>query len=235
VDGRPTGSARPAEVDTSDPPTESSLNPATPKPSPNPRRPRSLARELPVLVLVALLIALLLKTFLVQAFFIPSPSMIPTLRPGDRILVNRLAYRFGDIQRGDVVVFSDPSAAHDRGTLSTILHFLVEGIGVARPQDEDFVKRVIGLPGDTVEVSNGRVFVNGRALIEPYLNLPTDSRSFGPVTVPPGDLFVMGDNRLASADSRFPPPEGLGYVPIDHVVGRASFIVWPPSRAGRIR
>jgi signal peptidase I len=188
-----------------------------------------------VLVLAALLIALLLKTFLVQAFFIPSPSMVPTLRPGDRILVNRLAYRFGDIQRGDVVVFSDPSAAHDRGTLSAIFHFLVEGLGVARPQDDDFVKRVIGLPGDTVEVSNGRVFVNGRVLNEPYLKMPTDGRSFGPVTVPPGDLFVMGDNRLASADSRFRPPEGLGYVPIDHVVGRVSFIVWPPSRAGRIR
>jgi signal peptidase I len=184
---------------------------------------------------MALLIALLIKTFLVQAFFIPSPSMVPTLRPGDRILVNRLAYRFGDIRRGDVVVFTDPSATHDRGALSTVFHFLVEGIGVARPQDEDFVKRVIGLPGDTVEVATGgRVFVNGRQLDEPYLNTPTDSRAFGPVTVPPGELFVMGDNRLESADSRFPPPEGLGYVPIDHVVGRASLIVWPPSRVGWI-
>jgi signal peptidase I len=232
VDGRPTGSARPAEVSTSDPPDETT-DPARNQ-SPKTRGPRSLARELPVLVFAALLIALLMKTFLVQSFFIPSPSMVPTLRPGDRILVNRLAYRIGDIKRGDVVVFSDPSATHDRSTLSAIFHFLIEGVGVARPQDEDFVKRVIGLPGDTVEVASGQVLVNGRALTEPYLNQPTDSRSFGPVTVPPGDLFVMGDNRLESADSRFPPPEGLGYVPIDDVVGRASLIVWPPSRAGWI-
>jgi signal peptidase I len=187
-----------------------------------------------VLVGTALVIALLLKTFLVQAFFIPSPSMVPTLRPGDRILVNRLAYRFGDVQRGDVVVFTDPSATEDASVVKRVVTFLVEGLGVTRPADDDFVKRVIGLPGDTIEIADGQVLVNGTPLHEPYLDRPPDTRSFGPVTVPAGDLFVLGDNRLESADSRFPPPEGLGFVPLDHVVGRASVIVWPPSRVGRI-
>jgi len=228
VDGRTTESASRTEEPPASAPPESNAEPASPK-------RRSLLRELPVLVGTALVIALLLKTFLVQAFFIPSPSMVPTLRPGDRILVDRLAYRFGDVQRGDVVVFTDPSARHDDGVVSRVVTWLVEGLGVTRPQDDDFVKRVIGLPGDTIEISDGTVLVNGTALDEPYLNTPEDTRSFGPVTVPDGDLFVLGDNRLQSADSRFPPPEGLGFVPIDHVVGRASLIVWPPSRMGRIR
>ncbi|MBI3647327.1 MAG: signal peptidase I [Actinobacteria bacterium] len=195
---------------------------------------RSFARGLPFLILVALVFALLIKTFLVQAFSIPSPSMVPTLEPGDRILVDRLAYRFGDIHRGDVVVFSDPSATHHRSAPVAFFRWLVEGTGIAGPEDEDFVKRVIGLPGDTVEIAQGQVFVNGRKLDEPYLNRDPDTRSFGPVAVPPGQLFVLGDNRLRSGDSRFPPPEGLGFVPIDHVVGRAFLIVWPPDRVGGI-
>ena len=228
MDGRTTESASRTEEPPASAPPRSNAEPTS-------RKRRSLLRELPVLVVTALVIALLLKTFLVQAFFIPSPSMVPTLRPGDRILVDRLAYRFGDVQRGDVVVFTDPSATHDGGVVSRVVTWLVEGLGVTRPQDDDFVKRVIGLPGDTIEISDGSVLVNGTALDEPYLNTTEDTRSFGPVTVPDGELFVLGDNRLQSADSRFPPPEGLGFVPIDHVVGRASLIVWPPSRFGRIR
>jgi signal peptidase I len=231
VSSRTSGSDR-----TTDPNPDTSTDepPRAPERRPRRRRPRSLARELPILVVTALVVALFVKTFLIQAFFIPSSSMVPTLVPGDRIIVNRLAYRFGDIHRGDVVVFADPTVSHDRGALSSIAHWLVEGIGFARPQDEDFVKRVIGLPGDAIEITGGRVFVNGQELHEPYLDPTPDTRSFGPVTVPPGDLFVLGDNRLDSADSRFPPPEGLGYVPIDRVVGRASVIVWPPSRIGWI-
>lgn len=195
---------------------------------------RGFLRELPILVIAAFLVAALLKTFLVQAFYIPSSSMVPTLEKGDRILVSRLAYRFGDIHRGDVIVFSDPhpTPGQDRGVVAGFFHWLGEGLGLARPENEDFVKRVIALPGDNWEIRRGTVFVNGEKLKEPYLNTPKDTRSFGPQKVPRGMLFVLGDNRLHSGDSRFAPPDGLGYVPVDKVIGRAFVAVWPPSRIG---
>jgi signal peptidase I len=190
-------------------------------------------REFGILTLFALVIAILIKTFLVQAFFIPSGSMEPTLMPDDRILVNRLAYRFGDIERGDIIVFADPTPAQQsEGFFGTIVHWLGEGIGVVRPADDDFIKRVIALPGETWEMRDGVTFVDGRKLDEPYLNqADLDTRSFGPETVPDGMLFVMGDNRNHSGDSRFPPPGGLGYIPIDRVIGQAFVTIWPPSRA----
>ena len=191
-------------------------------------------REFGILTLIALVIAILIKTFLIQAFFIPSGSMEPTLMPNDRILVNRLAYRFGDIERGDIIVFADPTPTpQDRGVFGTLLHWLGEGIGVVRPADDDFIKRVIALPGETWEMRDGITYVDGRKLDEPYVNqADLDTRSFGPETVPDGMLFVMGDNRNHSGDSRFPPPSGLGYIPIDRVIGQAFVIIWPPSRAG---
>jgi signal peptidase I len=193
-------------------------------------------RELPVLILLALVLAIVIKTFLVQAFFIPSESMLPTLHVGDRVLVNRLAYRFGDIERFDVIVFSDPNPApgQDRGLVGGFLHWLGEGTGIAKPAEEDFIKRVIALPGELWEIREGRVYVNGTQLEEPYLEGPPDLRDFGPETVPDGTLFVLGDNRNGSCDSRFKPDEagncrGLGYVPIDNVIGQAFVIVWPPG------
>ncbi len=191
-------------------------------------------RELGILTLAALAIAILIKTFLIQAFFIPSGSMEPTLMRDDRILVNRLAYRFGDIERGDIIVFAQPTPSHrDRGVLGTIVDWLGEGIGVVRPADDDFIKRVIALPGETWEIRDGVTYVDGRRLRERYVNqADLDTRSFGPETVPDGMLFVMGDNRNHSGDSRFPPPGGLGYIPIDRVIGQAFVIIWPPSRAG---
>jgi signal peptidase I len=192
-------------------------------------------RELPVLVLVALVVAIVIKTFLVQAFYIPSVSMVPTLERGDRVLVCRLCYRFGDIERGDVIVFADPSPdPHaDRGVVGGFLHWLGEGIGVARPEDEDFIKRVIGLPGDVVELRDGTLLVNGEAVEEPYLDPDVDTRPYGPVTVPDGMLFVLGDNRLRSGDSRLTPEQGgVGLVPEDRVIGEAFVIVWPPGRWG---
>jgi signal peptidase I len=191
-------------------------------------------RELPVLVLVALLVAILIKTFLVQAFYIPSESMEPTLQRGDRVLVCRICTHVSKIHRGDVIVFSDPYPGPDqgRGAIEGFLHWLAEGIGVAQPENPDFIKRVIGLPGDTVEIHAGVVFVNGERLDEPYLDPERDTRSFSKRTIPDGMLYVLGDNRAHSGDSRFDPPEGVGLVPIDKVIGKAFVKVWPPDRWG---
>jgi signal peptidase I len=195
---------------------------------------RGFWRELPVLIVIALVIAILIKTFLIQAFYIPSESMEPTLMPGDRVLVCRICTHVSDIHRGDVIVFSDPNPQPDggRGLVGGVLHWLAEGIGVAQPENPDYIKRVIGLPGDTVELNGGRLFVNGEGVSEPYLDPQVDRRPYGPVTVKDGMLFVLGDNRAHSGDSRFPPPEGVGLVPIDKVIGKAFVIVWPPSRWG---
>jgi signal peptidase I len=193
-------------------------------------------REVPVLVLIALVVAIVIRSFFVQAFYIPSPSMEPTLRQGDRVLVCRICYRLSDIRRGDVVVFSDPAPSPaDRGAVGTFVRWLGEGIGLAQPQNEDFIKRVIGLPGDVVELRAGDLIVNGQPVQEPYLDPRSDSRSYGPVTVPAGDLFVLGDNRLVSGDSRLTPEEGgVGMVPEVNVIGKAFVIVWPPGRWGGI-
>jgi signal peptidase I len=201
-----------------------------PAPPTTQRGALSFLRELPVLVVLAFTLAILLKTFVVQAFFIPSESMQPTLEPGDRVLVMK---PFDDPSRGDVIVFSDPTGrpGPDRGIVGGFAHWITETLGFARPEQEDFIKRVIGLPGEVVELRNGRLLVDGRRIEEPYLRGPPDTRDYGPVEVPPGALFVLGDNRLNSKDSRF----GLGFVPVDKVIGRAFVIIWPPSRAGWVR
>ena len=186
--------------------------------------------ELPGLIIMAFVLALLIKTFLVQAFFIPSGSMEPTLMPGDRVLVLKVPYYFGEPERCDIVVFEDPdpSGHPDRGIIGGFFHWMFEGLGVQRPDDEDFIKRVIGTPGDTVQGKNGKVFVNGEPIDEPYLKQPTDD--FRKAKVPNGQLFVMGDNRANSLDSRF----ALGFVPIDKVVGKAEVVIWPPGDLGLI-
>ena len=187
--------------------------------------------SLPALILLALVIAVLVKSFLIQAFYIPSPSMEPTLVKGDRVFVNKFVYDLGDVHRGDVIVFSDPDgSATDRGLVGGFVHWLGEGIGVAQPENEDFIKRVIGLPGETLEIHDHTVYIDGTPLAEPYLTKAARQANgdFGPIQVPRGDLFVMGDNRGNSLDSRF----GLGFVPIDKVIGRAFVIIWPPSDVG---
>jgi signal peptidase I len=188
--------------------------------------------EFPLLIGAALLIAVLIKTFLFQAFWIPSSSMEDTLQVYDRVLVSKLSYEFSDISQLDVIVFDDPRAGFeqpDEGALDRAVRNLKESIGLATPQSE-FIKRVIGLPGDIVEGRDGAVYVNDVRLDEPYLKQPElPIRPFGPVVVPEGSLFVMGDNRRASQDSRF-----FGPIPIDDVVGKAFVIIWPPSRAGGI-
>jgi signal peptidase I len=155
--------------------------------------------------------------------------MKPTLAPGDRILVQKVVY---GPDRGDVIVFSDPKGrpGPDRGIVGGFVHWLSSTLGIERPEHEDFIKRAIGLPGETVELRDGRLFVDGVQISEPYLRGAVDTRDYGPVRVPEGALFVLGDNRLNSNDSRF----GLGFVPVDKVVGRAVAIVWSPSRVGWI-
>ncbi len=212
--------------------TERPVAEARPAPEPSDDGP-SLARrvlrgigELPGLVLLALLLALLIKTFLVQAFYIPSESMEPTLTMGDRVLVTKIPYWFGDVGRGDVIVFEDPTPdpAEDRGLVSDVFHWLIQGVGIEPPDNEDFIKRVIGKPGDIVMARQGSVYVNGEKVSEPYLEQKT--RDFPRTKVPEGKLFVLGDNRSNSLDSRF----SLGFVPIDGVIGEAFMIAWPPTR-----
>jgi signal peptidase I len=182
-------------------------------------------RELPVLILIAFVLALLIKTFLVQAFYIPSESMDPTLKVGDRVLVEKVLKH---PHRGWIVVFRNPhpEPQPDRSIVGGFIHWLSEGFGISTPPDEDFIKRVIGLPGDTLEIKHGVVFVNDQRLNEPYLNKIKDTRDYPPTKVPEDHVFVMGDNRTNSNDSRF----GLGPIPIDDIVGRAFVIIWPPSR-----
>jgi signal peptidase I len=189
------------------------------------------------LIVVAVVLAIAIKLFLVQAFSIPSASMIPTLHEGDRILVCRVCVRLDDVDRGDVIVFEGPDApTPDRGLVGGGLHWLGETFGVATPPHEDFVKRVAGLPGDTVEIDrSGQLFVNGVAVDEPYLNQPVPEDGYPPTTVPDGMLFVLGDNRGNSGDSRCPPPNCTGLVPEDKVIGVTFVRVWPPSRIGPVR
>ena len=188
----------------------------------------------PFLILVALGVALIVKTFLVQAFYIPSASMEPTLMVGDRVFVNKLVYDIGDIHRGDVIVFENPhpGAVPDRGAVSGFLHWLGEGVGLAQPEGEDFIKRVIGLPGETLEIRDNVVYIDGEPLEEPYLTdeAMASNGDYRPTQIPDDSLFVMGDNRGDSADSRF----GLGFVPVAKVVGRAFVIIWPPADIGGV-
>jgi len=206
------------------------------------RRGRSFWLELLMLGAIALVLALLIKSFVVQAFFIPTGSMENTLNIGDRVLINKVVYHLRSINRGDIVVF-DGSGSWDFNTpppSSNIFSKAVdelEGIVGVSHDSSIYIKRVIGLPGDHVACCNGKhqVTVNGAALSEgSYLypgSLPS-ALKFS-VTVPAGDLWVMGDNRAVSYDSRLHRGDpGGGAVPESAVLGRAFVVIWPPSRWG---
>lgn len=188
-------------------------------------RPSRRPGELPMLLLMALFLAFVIKTFLVQAFYIPSGSMIPTLQVNDRVLVEKVTYRFREPERGDVIVFRREGAEVRRGPMDVLRNFL-EGLGLVPPDaDIDLIKRIVGLPGETIEIRDGVVRIDGAPLDEPYA--ASETRDFPPTLVPPGEFFMLGDNRSNSEDSRY----GLGTVPRANVVGRAFLILWPPSRA----
>ena len=177
-----------------------------------PNRNLRLTLEWVGVVVLALVAAFLVKTFVLQTFFIPSASMEPTLNIGDRVFVNKLAYSFHSVHRGDVVVFTLPPGES-------------AGTGV-----DDLIKRVIGLPGETVEARQGRIYINGRPLAEPWLPKgvsPVAGLPLEKTRVPPNDYFLMGDNRGNSSDSRH-----FGPIPGNLIVGRAFVRIWPFSRLG---
>jgi len=203
--------------------------------------PGRIAAEAPVVVVAAVLVAFLVKTFVAQPFYIPSPSMYPQLKINDKVLVSKLAFDLHPPRRGDIVVFDAPPGVeqavprrHDNPIVAG-LRRVGEGVGLIQPSAEEFVKRVIGLPGETVEAKGGNVYVDGRRLVEPYLPRGTYTSDFGPVTVPAGRLWVMGDNRGDSCDSRCFPRDSGGRAPatiaVGHVVGRAVLKVWPLGHA----
>ncbi|WNM47859.1 signal peptidase I [Kitasatospora sp. CM 4170] len=211
------------------------------------RRRRSLLREFPLIVVVALLVALVMKTFLVQVFVIPSGSMEETIQIGDRVLVDKFTPWFGaEPERGDVVVFKDPGGwlesdhqpSKDGPVLRGAKQVLTFVGLLPSDSEQDLIKRVIGVSGDTVECCDdqGRVSVNGTPIDEPYLaagNPP--SRQPFKVKVPQGRLWVMGDHRDVSADSRFHMGNpGQGTIPLSGVVGRAFTIVWPVDRINQL-
>ena len=199
-------------------------------------------RELPILVVSALVLSIIVKTFLVQFFYIPSGSMENTLQVNDRVGVNKLGAIFSDIKRGEVVVFRDPaewlSAPYDESKgLTRIVKDGLVFVGILPdPAKQYLIKRVIGVGGDRVVCcsTSGKIEVNGVEVDEPYIyagNKPSDS-TFD-VTVPKGFIWVMGDHRGASADSRFHTDDpNKGMVPLDKVTGRALFVIWPLKHIG---
>jgi signal peptidase I len=218
-----------------------------------PGRDRSRARlltglaEMPVLVVLALVVAILIKTFLVQAFYIPSGSMVPTLRVGDRVLVEKISYRLHDVRRGDVIVFERPSGAAlpkpaDLPWYEDLRNFLRELVGLPTGAEEDYIKRVVAVGGDSVRYDGSprKLYVNGSPVPQDYILHGVDRHSprlassdcrrldmkpsGGGCLVPKGHVFVMGDHRGNSEDSRF-----IGPIPDDTIVGRAFTIIWPPG------
>jgi signal peptidase I len=193
------------------------------------RTRRRFFAELPFLLVAALILTILVKGFLIQAFFIPSRSMEPTLDVGDRVVVNRLAYRLGDPAHGQVVVFLRPTGVDQApagGPISWVRRAVAQSLGGTPPGSEDLIKRVVGLPGDVVEGRGGYLVRNGRRVDEPYLRRTTFTSDFKKVRIKPGHYWVMGDNREDSADSRT-----FGQIDRSQLVGRAVLTVWPVPHA----
>jgi len=208
-------------------------------------RKGSVLREFPILVIVALAVSLLIKTLLVQFFFIPSGSMENTLQIQDRVAVNKLPFVSKNISRGDVVVFRDPSnwlpepfVGDENKIVSKVKEGLVLVGVLPNPAKQYLVKRVLGVAGDEVIccTKSGKVTINGKVAVEPYIfagNKPSELK-FN-VTVPEGKIWVMGDHRSASADSRYHQDDvNNGFVPVSRITGRAYAIIWPIKNIGII-
>lgn len=168
-------------------------------------RSKSIWRDWILPLIVAVVLALTIRTFVAEARYINSESMVPTLRVNDRVFVDKIFYKMKGIERQDVIIFAPPPQAHTR---------------------DDYIKRVLGLPGDEVEIRDGMLFINGEAVEEIYLAEPMEG-SYGPVVVPEGQFFVLGDNRNNSSDSR-----AWGFVPIENVKGKAILRFYPFERFG---
>lgn len=200
-----------------------------------PKKKRSFWKELPVLILVAFLVALLIKTFFLQAFFIPSASMEPTLKIGDRVLVEKVSGWWGGPARGDVVVFERDVTVTgeieepDEPFWTDISNAFRSLFGFPTAGSQDFIKRVIATEGDVIRADQGIVYVNGEPIEEPYLPEGTQTSDFGRVEVGQDEIFVMGDNRANSDDSR-----SFGPIPESWVVGEAFILVWPPADFGTV-
>jgi signal peptidase I len=194
----------------------------------------AVVRETVVLVALAILLAVVFKTFLVAAFYIPSGSMESTLNVSDRVLVEKVSYRFGDIQDGDVIVFvHDDLGLAPNGSSNPVARFfsgLGQAIGLVPPSDRDFIKRVVGVPGDEITCRDGHLLRNGRQVAEPYLDPGVTTDGCKTTVVPAGKLYVMGDNRTNSQDSR-----SFGVIDRSDVVGRAFVRIWPFTDIGWLR
>lgn len=160
---------------------------------------------------LSVVLALGIRQFVAEARFIPSGSMEPTLQIDDRLVIEKISYRFNPPERGDIIVFQAPQSALD---------------AVGSTTKDAYIKRVVGLPGDTVEVKEGKVFVNGEALTENYIQAPP-AYTWGPETVPEEEYLVLGDNRNSSSDGHV-----WGFLPQESIIGRAVVRFWPPDRIG---
>jgi signal peptidase I len=196
------------------------------------KKPPSFFKELPILVLIAFGLALLIKTFFIQAFYIPSESMVPTLNIGDRVLVNKIIYKLRAPRRGEVIVFVGQRDTRPRSFWTKFRETITGGLGGAQPAEMDYIKRVIALPGETIQIDKSVVTITPKdggkpfTLKEPYVATQKDLTPYGPYTVPEGSFFVLGDNRPNSSDSR----TVIGPIKRSEIVGRAFVRIWPLSR-----
>lgn len=168
------------------------------------KKEKSAVREIIEAVIIALVVTIVIRSFIVDIFRIPSPSMVPTIEVGDRVVVTRFSYWFGEPQRGDIVVFKYPNDTKI-----------------------DYIKRVIGLPGETVAFHDNQLYIDGEAVAESYLSPDVLTNDFGPITIPENSYFMCGDNRQNSSDSR-----SWGFVAEDLLIGKGQFIYWPFERMG---